>query len=230
MPLKLNSTGGGSVTLDVPSTGSALTVTVPALTGTIITTGDTGTITETMLAANSVGTNEIIASAVTPAKLSQPMTKMTANSAISGSTFVDFTGIPSWVRRITVMFNNVSTNGASLVHIRLGSGSISTTGYKSTASWGGSAANQYAGSTSGFVVDSTYVSASYTRSGSYMFTHITSNTWVGHGNIGGDQTALVTYACAGVSPDLPGALDRVRITTVNGTDTFDAGTINVMYE
>lgn len=25
-------------------------------------------------------------------------------------------------------------------------------------------------------------------------------------------------------------LARVRVTTVNGTDTFDAGTINIMYE
>ena len=29
---------------------------------------------------------------------------------------------------------------------------------------------------------------------------------------------------------LAGALDRVRITTVNGTDTFDAGSINILYE
>jgi hypothetical protein len=29
---------------------------------------------------------------------------------------------------------------------------------------------------------------------------------------------------------LSGTLDRIRITTVNGTDTFDAGTINVSWE
>jgi hypothetical protein len=36
------------------------------------------------------------------------------------------------------------------------------------------------------------------------------------------------YASGGVA--LGGALDRVRITTVNGTDTFDAGSINILYE
>jgi hypothetical protein len=29
---------------------------------------------------------------------------------------------------------------------------------------------------------------------------------------------------------LSGTLDRVRITTANGTDTFDAGSINILYE
>lgn len=36
MPLKLNSTGGGSVTLDTPSTASAYTLTLPAATGTVV--------------------------------------------------------------------------------------------------------------------------------------------------------------------------------------------------
>jgi hypothetical protein len=29
---------------------------------------------------------------------------------------------------------------------------------------------------------------------------------------------------------LSGALDRIRLTTVNGTDTFDAGSVNIIYE
>jgi hypothetical protein len=32
------------------------------------------------------------------------------------------------------------------------------------------------------------------------------------------------------SKTLAGTLDRIRITTVNGTDTFDAGQINILYE
>jgi hypothetical protein len=57
-----------------------------------------------------------------------------------------------------------------------------------------------------------------------------SNTWAASGNIGGDSTVQLTNACAGSSPVLSGALDRVRITTVNGTDAFDAGSINILYE
>ena len=40
---------------------------------------------------------------------------------------------------------------------------------------------------------------------------------------------IVWTICAG-RVTLSGALDRVRVTTVNGTDTFDAGSINILYE
>ena len=55
MPLKLNSSGGGSVTLDVPSTASNFTATIPANTGTVVTTGSTGVVTQTMLAGSVAG-------------------------------------------------------------------------------------------------------------------------------------------------------------------------------
>ncbi len=157
-----------------------------------------------------------------------PMTLMTAQNSTSG-TSIDFTGIPAGVERITVMLNNVSTNGSSIVQIQIGSGSVSNSGYKSTASYGVSA-TQFASATSGFIINSSYTTASLTNSGLYVFTLINSNTWIGSGTIGGDTVGQITWACAGSSPALSGALDRVRITTVNGTDTFDAGSINVLYE
>ena len=152
----------------------------------------------------------------------------TAVASTSG-TSIDFTGIPSWVKRITVMFNNVSTNGTSIVQVQLGSGSVATSGYKSTSSYSAALPTQYAAATTGFITETTYANAALTRTGSYIFTLIGSNIWVGCGNMGGDQTALVTFACAG-GITLAGTLDRVRITTVNGTDTFDAGSINILYE
>ena len=54
----------------------------------------------------------------------------TAQATTSG-TSITFTGIPSWVKRITVMFNGVSTSGTSPVQIQLGAGSVTTTGYSS---------------------------------------------------------------------------------------------------
>jgi len=157
------------------------------------------------------------------------MTLATAQNSTSG-TSIDFTSIPSWVKRVTVMFNGVSTNGSSIVQIQLGSTSFSTSGYKSTASFAGTNSNQFAQATSGFITDTTYATATLTRSGFYVFCLIGSNTWTGSGNIGGDATGLITFACAGNSPALSGTLDRVRITTVNGTDTFDAGSINLLLE
>lgn len=157
---------------------------------------------------------------------------LTSMSAISASGVnLDFTSIPNWVKRISVMFQNVSTSGTSLVQIQLGSVSIATTGYKSTASFGAGSAAQYAFATTGFITDTSAVVSAITRSGCYVFTLFGSNTWVGSGNLGGDSpSGLVTFACAGVSPVLGGALDRIRVTTINGTDTFDLGSVNVMYE
>lgn len=149
----------------------------------------------------------------------------------TSGTSKDFTGIPSWVKRITVMFNSVSTNGTSPVQIQLGSTTFTTSGYKSTASYGAGSATQYQALTTGFATDTfSLATAASTRSGAYVFTLLGSNTWTGSGTMGGDQTNQVTAACSGVSPALSGALDRVRITTVNGTDTFDAGSVNILYE
>jgi len=151
----------------------------------------------------------------------------TAVASTSG-TSVTFTGIPSWAKQITVMFNGVSTNGTSLPQVQVGSGSVSTSGYATTSSItvnvGTSGVVQ---ATTGFQLTNAG-NASYIFSGSLILTLISSNTWVGLGN--NTVTTSVFNTVAGVSPTLSGALDRVVITTVNGTDTFDAGSINILYQ
>ena len=145
----------------------------------------------------------------------------TAVASTSG-TSIDFTGIPSWVKRITVMFNGVSTNGTSNYQIQIGSGSVTTTGYVSGSAY--SAVQTTI--TSGYII-AAGMAASDVLSGTMILTLIGSNSWTATGtnNVSGGVTRL----CAGVG-SIGGALDRVRITTVNGTDTFDAGSINILYE
>jgi hypothetical protein len=147
---------------------------------------------------------------------------------VSG-TAVDFTGIPSWVKRITVMFSGVSTNGASLVQVQLGtSGGVQTTGYRSTATYQQNAgAIVGAASTTGFAVVGA-MAASVVFQGSVTFMLHSSNLWVASGT--NARSDVVTTNVCGGDVTLSAALDRVRITTVNGTDTFDAGTINILYE
>jgi hypothetical protein len=152
-------------------------------------------------------------------------TLLISGTAVSASgTSVDFTGIPSWVKRITVMFNGVSTNGISAYIVQLGSGSVTTSGYLSTSSFGTTPVN----ATNGLLACNN-LNASTFQTGIVTITNITSNTWVSSGavaaNAGG---SAVSVAIGGVS--LSSTLDRVRITTFNGTDTFDAGTINIMWE
>jgi len=208
MPVKLNSSGGGSVTLTTPSTASDFTATFPAVTGNVVTTGSTA--------------------AVTPAMLTQPLTQSTAQASTSG-TSIDFTGIPSWVKRITIMLSGVSTSGTSSLRFQLGdSGGIENTGYASNALTSStSAAINTANSTAGFDGGS-IASSSNVLNGALVLTNVTSNTWVCQGSISNTGDSRFMSISGGKS--LSDTLTQVRITTANGTDTFDAGSINIMYE
>lgn len=139
-----------------------------------------------------------------------------------GPTLVDFTGIPSWAKRITVMFNNVSTSGSSLKIVQLGtsSGPIITGYYSEGFSQGSSSS-----ATTGFLIGNS-VSSTATIYGSMIISFFGSGNWV-------EQFGLATGANAqsgGGGLTGAGTIDRVRITTVGGSDTFDAGSINIMYE
>lgn len=154
------------------------------------------------------------------------VTEGTAVASTSG-TSIDFTGIPSWAKRVIVIFRGVSTNGSAAVQIQVGSGSITSSGYAGYAMRAG-ASNTYTASSSAFVTADA-MSASDTRDGIFILTNITGNTWVMSGSF--TSTAQTNDTCVvNGSIALSGALDRVRITTTNGTDTFDAGTINIQYE
>ena len=152
-----------------------------------------------------------------------PIVSGTAVSA--SSTSVDFTGIPSWVKRITVMFSGVSTNGSSNFLVQIGSGSITNTGYASTS---GAISNTATAGTTGFIQTQS-VSSVLSYSGAYSIILLGSNLYVGSGTLVTSSAANNAFISGG-TVTLSGALDRVRITTVNGTDTFDAGTINLLWE
>ncbi len=172
-------------------------------------------------------TADIAAGAVTQAKRSEQLTLDTAKTATGTS--VDFTGIPSWAKRVTVMFNGVSTNSTSSVQVQLGdSGGFETTGYASTAAAintaGMGSAAYY---TSGCVLRATHTAA-MVYSGRMVFSLLSGNTFTHSGQFIVDAGASGSIVMG--SKSLSGTLDRLRITTVNGTDTFDAGSINILYK
>jgi hypothetical protein len=165
-------------------------------------------------------------SSITPAKLSQPLTLATAVNSTSG-TSIDFTGIPSWVKRITIMFDRASTNTATAVLlVQIGSGSITNTGYASQR-WAATGAGVV---TSGFDVGSIGSTATNTLSGMTVLSLVGGDLWVSNTLSGSTNLSSTGHTCIGSSPALSGALDRVRITTTSGTAVFDAGTINILYE
>jgi hypothetical protein len=158
------------------------------------------------------------------------ITSGTAVASTSG-TSIDFTSIPSWVKRITVMFNGVSTSGSSQLQVQIGSGSVTTTGYNSVAFYGLASAVQFQSATTGFILEPSGNAASSTvRYGSLILSSFGSNTWASQGMIFPSVGATLVISDTGISPALGGTLDRIRITTLGGTDTFDAGSINILYE
>jgi len=151
----------------------------------------------------------------------------TAQNSTSG-TSIDFTSIPSGVKRITVMFNGVSMSSSTpYIAIQLGAGSIDSTSYS------GSMATVLAANTTSAVNNSTYFTvgslnaAADTFSGSVTLTLLGSNTWVLNGVMGNSGTR---GQLSGGAKTLSGTLDRVRILTSDGSTTFDAGSINILYE
>ena len=155
-------------------------------------------------------------------------TLLTAGTAVASTsgTSIDFTSIPSWVKRITVMFSGVSTNGTSNLLVQIGSGSVTTSGYASRVAYFQGATLGGGNETAG-ILFATWAAAN-TQSGAMTLTLLGSNTWVATGYLA--DSGSNSSATGGTSPALGGALDRVRITTTGGTQTFDAGTINILYE
>ena len=187
-----------SITLD----GTA-GVTTPAITGT------TGTFSGALTANGLTGNL-------------YPLVTGTAQVSTSGIS-IDFTGIPSWAKRITVMFNGVSTTGTSIIQLQIGtSSSVALSGY----SGGYQQGTTTSALTTGIAL-CPFTSATTINIGSFRVENITGNTWVVTG-INSVSTPSVSLSAGSIT--LSGVLDRVRITTVNGTDTFDAGSINIMWE
>ena len=149
------------------------------------------------------------------------LTSMTAKSATG--TEVDFTGIPSWVKRITVMFDGVSNDGTTSILVQIGdSGGIATMDYKSSSGTGGTTST----SIEGFVMRQ--VVEGDTGNGMMTIALLGSNVWVSSHNLHRTNTNVSVFGAG--SKTLSGTLTQLRITTVSGTDEFDDGTINVMYE
>jgi len=190
-------------------------------------TGSNGKFAVTVEGVESLTVNSNGTTTLTPSNIIKSGTAVASTSGTS----IDFTGLPSWVKRITVMFQGVSTSGTSTVQVQLGTGAgptFTTSGYlgasMAVASTTGTAGEQNG---TGFRIYANSVAASVNH-GNIFISNLTGNTWSLSSVLGQSDTARVSWA--GGSIALAAALTAVRITTVNGTDTFDAGNINIFYE
>ena len=204
----------GTLSIDAISTSGNLAVTGNvAITGNVTVSGN--------ITANGVITGS--------AGDIYPLVISTEKNSTSG-TSVDFSNIPSWVKRVTLMFEGVSTSGSSNYLIQIGDASgISTTGYVSAGSTINTTVAS-SSSTAGFIIRISAADGAGTiMTGSLVLTHWGGNKWICHGLMSAGTSTPSTMTTTG-SKTLTSALTTVRATTVNGSDTWDLGKINILYE
>ena len=207
----------GTTTLTPTAVSGTTTLTLPATTDTLVGKTTTDTLTNKTLTSPTISGTPVMSASV--------ITSGTAVASTSG-TSIDFTSIPSWVKRVTFPFAGISTNSTSLIQLRIGSSAgIVVTGYVGSCWLANTVNTAYS---TGFTITASNAAANnFSGICTLVLLNSASNLWAfsmsggrddGTGIVGGGYLAL------------SGTLDRVRLTTVNGTDTFDAGSINILYE
>lgn len=215
------------------------TLSVPASPdGTIkLARGNSGATTADILTVDASGnvTTTLANGIVTPAKLSQPMTQRTQVTAPTASSLIQYTGIPSWVKRITLMFRGISINGNNHILVLVGTSTnlYLLSGYSSQLSITNTGSST-AASTSGFIMHWPEAnSASHgTMTLSYLGNNGSGDIWTSSGTFAWHGGSTASTIFSGGSVQLPSGttLDRVAINSANGSDYFDAGSVNIIYE
>jgi hypothetical protein len=163
--------------------------------------------------------------------LSRPYIKTEAAQTLSG-TLCSWLAVPAGVSRVTITLSGVSTNGTSPVILQLGdTGGWVTTGYTGGVTRTVGAALNGANYTnaSGIYLDDASA-ATYVRHGqiSLIRNGLASNVWVASFVLGDSGFGGAEYG--GASITVPSELTQIRLSTVGGVDTFDAGSASVLYE
>ena len=222
-PLPVTSGGTGSTTLSGITTGTSTNLAggvagaVPYQSGAGATGFSAAGTSGQLLQSNGVSAPSWVTFSAGPT-LGTPV-------ATTSGTSIDITGIPAGTKQITVMLNGVSTNGTSPLIVQIGdAGGIESTGYNVEVF--NAAATSH--NSSAFKITLAII-ANNTYGGSLILNlqESSSFTWVAQGFIADNANA--GFASGGFK-SLSATLDRVRLTTEGGTDTFDAGNISISYQ
>lgn len=236
--------GSNYVELTAPaSVASNRVITFPDATTEVVGTDTTQTLTNKTLTSPTITGGTVSSATLTSPTLTSPTIDGTpvvngslivlGTSQAASGTAVTFTGIPSWAKRVTLMLNQVSTNGNSPMYLRLGTASgIENTAYANTSSVIGSTGVAGVGTvTTAFnlTVGTSYTFIASQYSGQLVFSLFGSDTWVMSGIFAAPHNPY-NYVASGSKPLSSGALTQLQITMANGTDVFDNGSFNIQYE
>jgi hypothetical protein len=190
----------------------------------LVLSGDTsGTITVSAPAVSGSNTQTLVATTGTLA----PIVSGTAIT-LTNQTAPEFTSIPSWVKRITIVLNGVSANGTGAWLLQIGdAGGYETSGYAGSGDSWAAAVDTSLWSGSGFRLNDTTTTAAVVTNAIATLVLLGSNTWVFQ-YVGGNTNATALNLSAGAKT-LSDTLTQIRL-YVDGTIQFDAGTINILYE
>lgn len=156
----------------------------------------------------------------------QKMSLTAAVSTNTGTTTIDLTSIPSWAKKITISFDNVSLSGSAICGIQLGtSGGVEATGYSGAVTGLTTGAASTSHSTN-FTID-TAGAAATGKTGNIVLSLLSGNQWTIGGALG--TTGSSRTSTVGGAKTLSGTLDRIRLMN-SGADTFDGGSVSLLIE
>jgi len=186
------------------------------------------------LSTNSTNQMSISSTGIVTGTAGNLMLVQGTSQNLTSGTSASFTDIPSWVKRITISISNLTSAATqtSVNIIQLGTGATptyTTTGYLANG-FQANAAAVISAFTTGFPLNQTNA-ATYVKSAIVTLTLVdaTTNTWT-FSSLGSISTGATSMMLGSGYIALAGALTAVRLTTVNGTDTFATGKINILYE
>lgn len=232
MLINFPSENGGVVTLEAPSTKNTYTLLLPDIPtsdGSFL-TSNPGSVKDEIVRTNAVTADKIANTAVTPDKLERPLTRPTEVSRL-GLPYVDFNDIPSWAKRITLSFSNVSSAGVGTGSLSFKIGDnvngIANTGYISTGAYIDTTGAVDSGNSTGAFVFTGGTGNTALRTGQVEFNNLTGNTWTVFGSHVSITNGNMFYVVG--SKTLDAELSRIRI-IYTGTDTPDDGRFNIIYQ
>ena len=198
----------------------------------VIISGDTsGAVTVAAPAVSGTNTLTLQAATATNA-VNQSNTAVASTSGTS----IDFTGIPSWCKRLTVMLSGVSLSGTDGIILQLGdSGGLEISGYVGNvfSTSDGGTINVVAHSTSFLITSSGGGSSAVNLySGQVILSLLdaSTNTWVMNGSTSPTTTSSAArISIFSGSKPLSSTLTQLSIGRT-GTNTFDAGSVNLLLE
>jgi hypothetical protein len=165
--------------------------------------------------------------AVTQGGVATPRMVQSATVASTSGTLINFSSIPNWVKRITLNLLGVSTNGTTNIVVRIGSGGTPVaTGYNAgVAALINATSVSALAATTGFALSYDNASTNV-RNSVLVLTQVGGNSWVASGNANVTGTLILSAGAI----TLGGVLDTLQLTTTSGTEVFDAGSVNVIWE